>query len=1316
MQKRWIWIPLNLAALLFLLGGGAVWLTTTEAGLRFLVARAQGAFPSELTVKETSGALLGDLTLAGVQWQKDDLTARADLISLKLSPWALLTGTAHVRALHVHELSLKLPATEEAPPDTTAEEPLTLPEITLPLAIRIDDLQLNGFELTLPNQQYRLDQLTVALRASNAVEIDQISLILPQQDPIPPLALNVQGSLGLQAPHPLALTLTWESQLAPVGKMNGTLSVGGDSENLTLNHHLQPLALDVSAEITHPLTQLGWQAKLGLPELTWPLPDEDATGPPLVTLTSTQLTAAGSLADFNATLTSDVKGPNLPDSSWRLSVAGTPAQLTIKELWGKLLDGELSASGQFSLQPTVTGDFEIASENLRFKQYWPDWPDALTLSQTFTGKLTGEHLTIDRWHLALPPAASTLTTTGRVALSESGAHELKVGWENLQWPLTGNPLAQSREGALSLTGPLSNYTLSLQTDVLAEGAPSVDLNFEGTGNLERLETLQLTAHTLGGQIRVTGDTRWQPAVDWKLAVSAENLQPGLHWPALPGSLNASLSTAGSLNEQLEALVRLTDLSGHLRGYPLAANANVAVAGDALAIENFALHSGRTSVAAKGHYGKAAALTARVHAPELAELLPQAHGQLTANVHLSGAADLPALSLDLDGDNLGFEEWALTRVNGQLAFDLSTDQLAASLRAENVSQANQTRIEALQLDSKGTLSDHQLQASVSTPSETVSTHLKGGYLKDVQRWQGAIESLSALTRDFGHWVLAEPASLALAADDIALGQLCLQENQWQTSLCTQATQNSGGLKTSGHLNALPTGLAARPWLPEGFQIDDTQINADWQLSLSPKLPPEQQLQAQATLKVSEGTIHTNVQGEQHEFTHRGGTTQVSVDTAGLTATSEFSLLEDSRISLQAALPGLQPLNPAPDQTVSAKITTRVADLGLLPTFVPQLDKSEGAIQGDINIDGTLSAPQVVADVQLKDGLLSLPIAGLVLEDIQARLQADETGKARTQLKLKSGEGWLKITTDGQVTSAQDWATDVRIQGQNLLAVQVPDVRATVSPDLTLNVLPAGIRIQGRVDIPSADITPNVVIGESQTGGTAVKASSDVVLTDTSRADESTHVDETNSAPPFAVAGNVALQLGENVKLAVVGFNSKLAGGIRLTLDPKNAMPSAEGEIQIVDGYFRSYGQDLTIDKGRVLFLGGPADNPGLDIKAYRTIHDKPSEYLSAGKVSKAGVHIQGRAQEPRVKLFSEPMTDDKNILSYIVTGSALGGDIRKDLSLGTYLKPDLYVSIGYDLFENEKAFNLRYEINQRLGVEGTAGDRDSGVDFSYRLSR
>ena len=76
-------------------------------------------------------------------------------------------------------------------------------------------------------------------------------------------------------------------------------------------------------------------------------------------------------------------------------------------------------------------------------------------------------------------------------------------------------------------------------------------------------------------------------------------------------------------------------------------------------------------------------------------------------------------------------------------------------------------------------------------------------------------------------------------------------------------------------------------------------------------------------------------------------------------------------------------------------------------------------------------------------------------------------------------------------------------------------------------------------------------------------------------------------------------------------------------------------------FRSaYGQDLSIDRGRLIF-NGRLDNPTLDIVAIR-------KFLPV----EAGVALGGTALAPRTRLVSRPEVPDADKLSWLVLGVSL----------------------------------------------------------------
>ncbi|MBR7560534.1 translocation/assembly module TamB domain-containing protein, partial [Mycobacterium tuberculosis] len=73
------------------------------------------------------------------------------------------------------------------------------------------------------------------------------------------------------------------------------------------------------------------------------------------------------------------------------------------------------------------------------------------------------------------------------------------------------------------------------------------------------------------------------------------------------------------------------------------------------------------------------------------------------------------------------------------------------------------------------------------------------------------------------------------------------------------------------------------------------------------------------------------------------------------------------------------------------------------------------------------------------------------------------------------------------------------------------------------------------------------------------------------------------------------------------------------------PRITGEIRTVQGRYRAWGQSLDVETGLIRF-NGPYANPSLDILALR-----PNIAV------RAGVQVQGTANAPRVRLYSDPET-------------------------------------------------------------------------------
>ena len=80
--------------------------------------------------------------------------------------------------------------------------------------------------------------------------------------------------------------------------------------------------------------------------------------------------------------------------------------------------------------------------------------------------------------------------------------------------------------------------------------------------------------------------------------------------------------------------------------------------------------------------------------------------------------------------------------------------------------------------------------------------------------------------------------------------------------------------------------------------------------------------------------------------------------------------------------------------------------------------------------------------------------------------------------------------------------------------------------------------------------------------------------------------------------------------------------------------------MADGKYFAYARKLDIQRGRLIFTGGPIDDPGVDLRAQKQFPDVT-----------AGVNVRGTLQQPRMSFFSDPPLPQSQIVSLILSGSA-----------------------------------------------------------------
>lgn len=1032
-----------------------------------------------------------------------------------------------------------------------------------------------------------------------------------------------------------------------------------------------------------------------------------AAAQPLLTIPTGTATVRGTPNAYQLDAETAVNSATLPDSRWQLSVAGDTQQARIQRLHGQMLQGQIEATGQARWLPQLQADLKLNTHNLKLTELWPDWDEQLSLNTQALLEVDQTDVRVRDITITLPPSKATLraNATADISQPEAPQFDFTARWQALQFPLLDKqPLATAPQGELKVAGTPNAYQLRFESRVDGAQVPAGHWRAQGQGDTQQFRLEHLKGDLLAGAVQVTGQAHWVPQVQWDFKVNGNKLNLGEQWAGLDSQIGLNIDTQGSLQaDGVHAQLNVNQLGGTLRGYPLDIKTNAVTEGTRYRLPKFTLHSGQNRVTAQASYDtQGVQANWKIDAPDLRALLPQLSGKLNGSGEVSGQLPLPTVSSQLKGDSLAFDTLQLKTldVDMQLRAD---ETVQIKLLADHLTQNGEMLLQAVNLDGNGRLTQHELAIRVQrNRRENALLQVSGGLDMAKLTWTGLLQQFQFHLRPpIGTWALAEPATLSASPQAAHIAQYCIVQEKSTAQLCTRAdwsAENGAAFRTAlEHLDLQNINPSVTGTL--GVNIDAT-------------LDAQGVYRADAGISVSGGTISAEVNGQPRQVNHKGGNVTALVTPEFIRGQFALGLAQQDGFYGEFNLPNIAQGAAAQTKPLHAILQGQIEDLGVLASLISQVENTHGRLELDTQVGGTLQAPSIIGGLTISNAGTELLDFGLNLQDLNLSVESNPEKLGALSIKggLKSGKGELNFDGDVALLERQ---LELNIQGQDFEAIKTPDVWAILSPDLQIRFDPQLLYVRGTLTIPRAAITPSLNLTSFASfsgGGGAVAPSNDVIIIN----DPDEPVDAVKKVP-FAIDSRVRLILGKHIIVDAVGFKSNITGDLLLTNSPKQVdfIPIANGEIQVVDGVFRSFGQDLEIERGWVTFSDVPATKPTLNIKAIRRIYGDDN-------VDEAGVHITGTALQPKLEFYSNPPLEQSRVLSYIFTGSDIGQGSNR-LSLGLYVLPRLYVSYGVDLLENKNgertgAFNMRYDIGRTWGVELEVGAEDKGIDFSYRFEK
>lgn len=555
-KRSALWIGLGLMTLVFFLMIALSLVLGTETGGRWALARVPG-----LQLENFAGRLGGRWSADRLVWEQGGDRVDVEAPVFAWSPACLLKLTLCIDQLHAGQIRLRFLPSDQP----SSDGPLTLPDLQLPLKLRLNDIQLASVQLDgveqLRDLKLAAHWTTDGLRISSA-HLQRDDLILDLDgllNPVGDWPLTAKGRLQLPAQdeQPWALALDIQGDLLK------TLRLTADSTGYLegqLTGELQPLVEHLPARLT--LTSERFKPSAALPDT--------------LQLEKLRLSVEGDLdkgyrLDGASSLPAE-QGPIALALRGRVDAKG--AEIAALDLTATQRQ-HVALNGKLDWETGLKADARIDWKDFPWQRLYPlDATPAVAL-RSFNGEVSytdGKYLGHFNGKLDGPAGAFSLSSPfsgdlQRVYLPQlelvagqgkaSGHLNLQfadgVAWDTALDLSALNPAYWVAELPGTLAGPLRskgqfrNEQLQLNADLdlngRLRGQPALlKATAEGAGERWNLSALNIRL----GDNRIQGSGSLQQRLAGQLDLDLQRLAQ--LWPNLQGRVKGRLDLAGTLEK------------------------------------------------------------------------------------------------------------------------------------------------------------------------------------------------------------------------------------------------------------------------------------------------------------------------------------------------------------------------------------------------------------------------------------------------------------------------------------------------------------------------------------------------------------------------------------------------------------------------------------------------------------------------------------------------------------------------------------------------------------------------------------------------
>lgn len=1274
-MKKWLVIlSIALLAVFVLAASGWLWLTRTESGARWAIARAEGLV-EQLQYETLAGGLASGITLTGLDFSHAGVRASAGRLELAARIDLFAGPLVTVGHLRGRDIDIDLPQSEQ--PAEPADQPFDLSALASPVEVIVEGLDLQQLTIHAGADPVRIDRVSLAGRYGERIELDRLEIETEAGK------ANAEGHWALQRRGNGRLNIEAQTSFGDGSTQSARIELAGRVDALNLELAARgPARLDGSGQL---------RGLPGTPSIEVEITGQVADWPDLpLNIEDLVVSLDGRPNDWRARSSARISGAEVPPGAWSLALSGGTQSLTIESLDAQILDGRITGSGQLDWSESAPASrASLQLDSLDLTPLYPQWPNQGRISGELAVATQQGIIEVESLALRADPGDLSVTGSGRIDPAGDSL-EATLEWQQFAWPPVtddAEPIVSSESGRIHLAGRISDWQAQLEAVLDSPQTPAARIEAKASGTRKAADIRQLTIDAgEHGSLALDGRVAWQPALSADVNLVLDGFDPGVIVSQLPGRVDGRAIIGLTHDEHWQVNIDLKALGGRLRGQALSGSGHLAWVDKRPKATDLQLQMGNNRIALGN--GEGAALQVRLDAVSLDELWPD----LAGKAQLAGELDLRDGKLDLVGavNGLRYQQYNLEQagVDLKLAW-VGRPEVDLAISASNLDLQPWERVEQLELTLRGSCDDHRLELNAAGVRGTIDL-AAGGRLADCLEggleWRGELARLYLGDTVAGDWRLARPMPLAFSAGRMQAQTGCLTTAANSPArLCLDQLQAGTSGRVITRIEQVPMDLLLLPLDPV-FSLTTPlsgNIEAAWDTAGLSHLAGRLELGSGDLTAIGDEEELLTIDSVRVDFEPDDG--------SGLTIGLDARLEGRTTITGQARVADLRRLA---DTRLEGAAELDLPDIAAFAHLIPRIDRIGGAASGRIELTGPVSGLLISGQVAIDNGELVHAPFGLHIHDIHLTLSGS-ANRASLEGRAQSGEGRLSLS--GQARLLDDgWRLDSRIEGEQFKFAGADWLELIASPSVSLNAQPDKLQIDGDIHIDR--LRGGLPPGAAE----RVQPSPDVEI-----AGEQAEPEASTTPAGRRVEGRLGIDLGDDASLALESFRTELAGGLELTWNGP-PQPAADGAIRLPDGAYRAYGQNLEISDGEIIFTGQPIDNPRLDIRAVRDIFGDP-------EVETAGVKISGSARHPHIELYTDPPTSQEKALAYVVTGSDFdqaGG--QGALNVGFYLLPHLFVSYGLGLFENGNVLSGRYELSRRWGVRVVSGERDTGVDLSYTV--